>query len=90
MIKHNSKVVEARDIKLLVVQDSVQNIHLVGEKSCGTCKEATAKCLPLLAKNLGSFKPHQNQKKVSLCYTATLKNPIGINTDYSNIICIIF
>lgn len=42
-----------------------------------------------LQKTLGSFKHHQNQKKVFLCSTATLKNPIGTNTDYSNIICTI-
>lgn len=46
MIKHKSKVVEAREVNLLIVQDSdviflVPNVHLVGEMSSGTCKEAT-------------------------------------------------
>lgn len=94
MIKHKSKVEAAREVNLLVVQDSgviflVPNVHLVVEKSSGTCKEDTAKFLSLLAKHLGSFKHDQNQNKVLLCYTATLKNPVSINKNYSNVICII-
>lgn len=91
MIKHKSKVVETREVNLLAVQGSsviflVPNPHLVGEKSSGTCKEATKKIFSLLAKHLGSFKHDQNKNKVFLCYIATLKNPVSINTNYSNVI----
>lgn len=93
MTKHKSKAVEARGVNLLVIQDSgvillVPNVHVAGEKASGTCKGATATFLSLLAKHLGSFKHDQNQNKVFLCYTAMLNNPISINTNYSNVICI--
>lgn len=67
----------------------VPNVHLVGEKSSGTCKEAIANFLSFLAKHLGSFKHNLNHNKVFLCYIATLKNPVSINTNFSNVICVI-